>query len=358
MTACRTSAPQRVAEFPDMHVEANPNATDAWDGYDAEMLYERGINFFDAHQFSEAIPYFVKVIDEFPESPEFKPAHYYVALSYIELEDGTNALLFIDSFIRLIPHNDRSTVYHEALLKRAIALSILQDYDALVESMETLIDIAQRPEHLIQAHTNAGIGLFMLERYDEASSHLLATRRLYRNASRLSQGTTHFFMAQATFYLAEISREEFERVQLQPESSASETSSIDMKRVSAQLEIKCQRLFIAQSAYFRVIREKHAGWAAASGFQIGRMYEVLYEDLIGLPLPEDLNEEERQLYQQTLHKRITILLQKAFNAWKANLDMATRTGTDNVWVQQTEERMERLNELLQERAVATPLLEG
>ena len=119
-----------------------------------------------------------------------------------------------------------------------------------------------------------------------------------------------------------------------------------MSQAALRLEQKCDKLYYAQAAYFRVIREGHAGWAAAAGFQIGRMYEILYLDLIALPVPQDLDAETRQLYLDSFQKRVKILLEKAMRAWQANLDMAVRTGTNNEWIAQTEESMKRVKELV------------
>ena len=104
---CQSNSNKRIAEYPEMYIEANPTITDAWDGYDAEMLYERGIHFYDAQQYADAIPYFARVTEVFPSSPEFKPSYYFLALSHLELEQGPEALRSIDSFIdlrsRLLP---------------------------------------------------------------------------------------------------------------------------------------------------------------------------------------------------------------------------------------------------------------
>ena len=76
------------------------------------------------------------------------------------------------------------------------------------------------------------------------------------------------------------------------------------KLLGEQLEEKCQRLLRAQYAYLRAIRENHAGWASAAGYNVGSMYEHLHDELVNLPAPPDLGPEAADLYSKLVRKKI------------------------------------------------------
>jgi|GEM_PF-875863 len=112
--------------------------------------------------------------------------------------------------------------------------------------------------------------------------------------------------------------------------------------IGKQLEKKCQLLLRAQVAFLRVIREGHVGWASAAGYKVGTMYEDLYDEMVALPAPEDLTDDQRKLYREVMQDRIHILLTKALQTWEATAQMATRTGANNEWIGKTRASLDRL----------------
>lgn len=113
-----------------------------------------------------------------------------------------------------------------------------------------------------------------------------------------------------------------------------------------RLEEKCQRLIRAQQKFVRAIRDGHPGWASASGYKVGTMYEALYDDLTTMPAPAELTAPQKELFHSMIRERVRILLQKALRVWEMTASMAGRTGADNVWVERTQESMARVKGLL------------
>jgi len=122
--------------------------------------------------------------------------------------------------------------------------------------------------------------------------------------------------------------------------------------LGAQLEEKCQRLLRAQYQYLRTIREGHPGWASAAGYSVGRMYEEMHEEMIGLPAPDDLSAEQKELYTQLVRKKVLILLEKAEKTWTQTADMVVRTGADGEWGEKTRASLENVRRRILEESAA------
>src|SRR5262249_48791369 len=109
---------------------------------------------------------------------------------------------------------------------------------------------------------------------------------------------------QAEYWLGEAYDREFRQLQLDPAGMTEDA-------LSEALERKAALLLSAQGHFLRCIREGDGDWAIAAGYRIGEMYEVLHDQLLAAPLPADLTEAQRALYQKELKGRLRILVEKA-----------------------------------------------
>ena len=74
-------------------------------------------------------------------------------------------------------------------------------------------------------------------------------------------------------------------------------SEAEKERVFESLERKAKWLLDAQKGYLQVIRTGHAYWATAAGYKIGALYERLYDEIIKVPSPPGITEEEKIIYR-------------------------------------------------------------
>jgi hypothetical protein len=233
----------------------------------------------------------------------------------------------------------------DARFKKGVCLAELGRYQQVAELFDVMVveERLQAPDK-IEALVDSGIGHFMLGDLVTAEYRMRDAVRVHRGAERLQRLESDYHIAQANFYLGEIYRTEFSRLKLALPPPGAEQK----EQMAAQLEDKCQRLLSAQYAYIRAIKVGNPGWAMASGYKIGTLYEELYDDMVNLPVPEDLDAEQTKLYIVELKKRVHVLIKKAIQVWERSLDMAQRTGSDNEWVRRTETSLERMRALLQQ----------
>lgn len=380
LAGCAASSEQRRVDVPELHVIANPKGPDALDVYDAEILFARGIDLLDGGAYADAAPYFERLIREFPTDTRVVLAHYNRGVCYIHLERGDEAVKAIDDYLTLLGDKPNAKDLLDGQFKRGQALAVAKRFEEVIAVFDGLLEEELTIEDRIEALVDAGVGHYMVgiadprgkegpHRYT-AEYRFLEARRLYKQASERQRLDVEFFVAQAAFYLAEISRLEFEETKLEFPSeadirkaqAAADKSGAPEKTLESllgeKLEEKCQKLLRAQYAYLRTIREGHAGWASASGYNVGRMYEVLHDELVSLPAPADLSPDAAALYRKIVRKKVLILLEKAQKTWSQTAEMVTRTGAESEWAVRTRESLARMREKLLKEMAETSDIDG
>ena len=88
--------------------------------------------------------------------------------------------------------------------------------------------------------------------------------------------------------------------------------------MSADLDEKARMLLASQRQYIDTIKLGNPGWASASGFQIGSLYEELYDSFIHAPVPPELlgsdAREKREVYYDEIRKKIRDLAREVGDA--------------------------------------------
>ena len=330
-----------------LRIVDRPGAMDGLDVYDAEALWKRGADLVDGGRHAEALLYYERILREFPTSSYARAAQFQKAHCLVEQQDGAAALQAIDAYLESLPDALPLRFRHEGQLKRGQALGLLQRYQEAAELYDLLMVEELAFANHMEASVNSGICHFMLGDHITAEYRFRRAHRAHREASDIERLQTRYFASQASFYLAEIARHEFQDYRLVFPKSEAFTEDAELERtLGDQLEEKCQRLLRAQAAYTRTVREGHTGWASAAGHQVGDMYESLYRELVSLPPPDDFTAAQRGIYRKMLRERVLILLEKAISVWEATTAMATRTGEKNEWVDKSHERIQHIKALL------------
>ena len=192
-------------------------------------------------------------------------------------------------------------------------------------------------EMRIASLVSLGVGLFMNGELEDARRRFQAGIDEHNLKSQSEYLDDRYYMGQAHFYMGELARTDFRKVDL-----AAATTSEAMAKL---LDDKCNHLLDAQMSYVRAIKTRHFGWASAAAHQVGTMYEGLYAHMQDLPRPSDLTELETLEYKRELTKKVAVLLRKAIKTWTSALEFAARTGTDNIWVRETKKKLARVEKL-------------
>lgn len=328
--------PVRLQPF---HVRArqDPGSPEriAVDGYDAAMLFNRGQAAYKRGDYKGAAEIYHQLYGEFPESELAPSALYNSALSREHLDDFAGAVEDYETLLRQYPG---SPDVKDARFRMAGAYEALEAFGEVEATLNVLLYHQPDLEGIerVEALARKGAALIELGRPEEAREALKEAILLFRAGRDLSASASAHHVAMAHFKLAEIVEEEMRAVRLPS----------DEARLQPALEKKCQLLLDAQHEYTRAIRVGDPHFAAAAAYRIGQLYRILWADMLAAPPPEDLNDEERDIYLEVLKKRTRILLQKAIVQWERVLKMADRLNLSNEWVDRTRKDLSEIRGIL------------
>ena len=120
-TACATTQKERI-DFESVKVVVEPKGADAFEVYDAKALFERGLDLMRGGVHEEALSYFQRVPEEFPESSFVIPSWFNQAVCSLALDDGAAALSAIDTYLALLPPDASEKHVLDGRFKRGAAL--------------------------------------------------------------------------------------------------------------------------------------------------------------------------------------------------------------------------------------------
>jgi len=190
------------------------------------------------------------------------------------------------------------------------------------------------PNRRVEANTRLGMVLTALNDARGADKAFDAAVALVKK--RNSGVTTGvYFAAQARYLQGDQVLKEFETISI----------AGDVAGLSKRLEKKSELLRRAATVFAEVVEFRVAEWVTAALFKIGRSYELFAESLRDAPIPEGLNEEERQAYTDQLSMFIIPIEERALEAFEGGYQKAIELSVFNSWTVQLREALTRLNDV-------------
>ena len=328
-------AVDRTIHFEPVVITASPEEVAISSLNDAE-LYAIGTAAMGGGDNAKACLHFERLADNFPNS-HYRPDALFKAGQLLErMKDYAGSL---SRFLEAAKAFGDTAEGAEATFKAGDEYYFMGDYDRAVALLEPLTHAPYLPAvRQAEAKTKTGVCLFTAGRLDDAEKTLRAVVKEIQDDLR---DETHdgYLPSQAQFYLAEVYRQHFLDIKLDP------TTSTEQKLLE-DLEDKAQMLLSAQGHYLRCIRVGHPEWATASGYRIGELYQSLYEQMVDARPPEDLDKDQVEAYQEELRNRIRILVTKAIDAYEQTLTTAERVGATNPFIAQTRTALDKMKGLL------------
>ena len=131
-----------------------------------------------------------------------------------------------------------------------------------------------------------------------------------------------YFAAQAAFMLAEYAFYDFQQVKI--------PSTLKKSVLKAALIKKAKAHKNAENMYEKVLDFKSGQWSAAAAFRIGLLYSTFANELLDLPVPEQLSPEQQEDYRALIQIQFAQPVQaKAQTAFKHALKLAHEKGAYN-----------------------------
>lgn len=306
--------------------------------YDDEELNKVGSDYYSKKDYKNAAECFKKIVENYPKSIHYKSAVYNLALSYEMLERCEEAKKFYELYSQIVDvKNDIDFKFRTGY----VALC-LKDYDEADKIFTDLMNNSSLSDmDVIEAKTNLGVAKYNKKDYKESSELFNQVIIDYAKISKEKYIENNYFVAQSIFYLGEIDSSRMQEIVLE----------FPQEVLEQRLEEKAKLLLSAQNYYLRVIKTGNILWATAAGFKTGELYEVFYNHLINAPIPEELTDEQKEIYKEELKKKIAVLITKAVRVYEATIDVGKRTGMDSKWIQYAKEHMDKLKNLFIEEHI-------
>jgi hypothetical protein len=191
----------------------------------------------------------------------------------------------------------------------------------------------------VEAHLRWANATLEMREWGEAEHQFREVLRINRDAAidreQESLPPFHPIVVQAHWGLGRAYHEIFLEIKL----------VLPQEEIHGALVDKAQLLDQARSAYLEVVRSGHPYWSPAAGFMIGQIYEDFYLDVLACEVPQQFDEITLEVYFEELREYLEPVLERALRIYQDNLAMAERMGSDNVWVEETQFGIERLQRM-------------
>jgi tetratricopeptide (TPR) repeat protein len=117
----------------------------------------------------------------------------------------------------------------------------------------------------------------------------------------------------------------------------------DVKQLSQRLKQKAELLKQASTIFLDTVSLAIAEWSTAALYQIGRTYELFAKSLRDAPPPQNLSEQDKELYQQQIDTFVVPIEETSLEAYESGWKRAVDLGIYNQWTAKMREALGRLN---------------
>lgn len=293
------------------------------EAFDAADLFEQAGKALSDKRYEDAIRGYDRVLKEFANSRYTIASIYNAGLAHQGKKDWEGA---VARFKTLIETHGESPDAKDALFQLGATYAEMNNWPTSIQVFSQILERKDlSSDDRLEALGRKGFAQFQLKDLDTAERTFRSAVSFFHSIETVERLETDFYLALAMYHIGQISHERFRAISLR----------LPEKQMSADLDEKARLLLASQRQYIDTIKLGNAGWASASGFQIGSLYEELYDSFIHAPVPPELlgepAREKREVYYDEIRKKIRVLLEKSVRTHEANLLMMERLGVQNEW---------------------------
>lgn len=302
-------------------------------GYDDATLFHVAAEAERAGNHAQAHALYARLVVTMPTSDLVDAARFNDGLAYEHEHAWAKAAeIYAPIIARPLPADPETRrTWLDAHFRRAACLAKSGDWAEVASVFTAVLAIADL-ELTDRVEALVGRGIAAKELGDAADAELMFGQVLHLVRVNERASELRDFGAEAAFQSAEVAYARFVAVRL----------AFPNDLLAKRLDEKCQALLAAQTRYIRAVQFGDAHTVAAAGRRIGGMYEVLYSEIVGLEVPPDFTDEERDVYRHEVRSRVRVLAEKAIKIYERSVLIGKRASTAAGWVEESEAALERL----------------
>lgn len=308
---------------------------------DLRNTFDEANAYFQAEDYVRAIRLYTRVFNASDELIWLKASLYNIGLSYENMGDWERAAYTFDELIDLFPTTDEG---RDAYFRLGEALAHLGEFQRIVPLM---VEVLKRPDlnddRRIEGLVRQGTAQVELREFAAAETVLRnaiefderSRKRALEEGRRYERGRlANTGIAQAKYLIGRIYHEIFGEIRM----------VLPVERYKKDLADKDALFHQALKEYTAAVRTGNAYWAPQAGFQIGKLYEDYYFDILASEVPQTFTQEHRDIYFSELRKFLAPGLKSALQMYERALGMAYRMGSQDDVVEDLLEHVLALQE--------------
>lgn len=188
----------------------------------------------------------------------------------------------------------------------------------------------------VETRVREGMALYHLGQLARAERKLEAGLSDYRENNAIPSLQRNQYVSQAQYLIGEMYRGLFDHIRFQ----------LPVEKMKRDLTDKSAFFLKAQRSYLRCVRFSHPNWSVAAGFQLGKLYEDFYDDMMEAEIPPDLDDDDKTVYFNELKAHIKPLVVRSIEIYERNIAMSDRLGQTGEWKKKTTKRLDRMRDIL------------
>lgn len=282
---------------------------------------------------TRAVALFSGYLGGTPDEVGLRQAYLGLAHAHELLRDCAAAIRAYDAYVTRFGDGPA-----DLYARRGACYAELEEWQASAESFAGAFQRATLPSAQVEALARQGFALFQLGQFEAADPLLRQADEVFLAAQEKNteRFTNYYFVGMARFYRAAIEHRRFRDVAIR----------LPEKQMSADFARKFALLEKAQDGYNHTIKAKHMFWVSAAGYQLGSLFEEFYDAMMHAPIPEWLDDKQRQVYYEELKGQLRPVVNKAIWVFEKNLATARRLGYESEFTAQTEAKLSELQSIL------------
>ncbi|MBR6421342.1 hypothetical protein IKS86_01340 [bacterium] len=304
---------------------------------DLDRLFAEANRLFDENQLEEAKKIYTEIIEADPEYKLASFCRYNAGLIDIKLKNWESAEKNFEAAYALM---QKPADKRDSLLNWFEAARNTGSWEKIAETGGKTI--AKFPSNSFLSESDKReISL----RYAEAlimTGNIEEGRRLadYWRLTILKENPRH-----EAVYIPELALAYF----VLGRSFVKEFSDLKLDETTETLEEKCRRIVEAQAKFLKAINVGVIFWTNASAFEAAKLYTDLYTEMNSHPVPDDLTDEEKSVYECELWKKISVLLKKSRKTLMKSIEAAKKIGEENEYIDKSLEMIKEIDQIYEEK---------
>ena len=285
-----------------------------------DFFFKMANSYFDSGRYDEAEKIYAKIVKNYFQVYDVFPSLFNLGLISIKKQEWEQAAKSLSAALTIVKKpEDRKDTYFLLL----DVLRQIEKWDELLERGREMLSSPHLNSYLTESE-KFEVALrkaeALIKKGDYEEGKKLVDYVLFNVKSGKSRTDLLYDpeYARANFILGVLESDKFFKMEL--------------KNTEESLLEKCKVIVEAQKFYVRSIRAGIVYWTNASIFETSRLYTTLYQEMVSFKIPDDLSEEEVEVYRCELWKKVSGLLTKSRRILKKSLKVAENIKEDNEYL--------------------------